>query len=129
MNTQVKIFISIIFLLIVGTFVAVMLRQDAEPAGPGKYDAFAMCLGEKGATFYGTFWCPVCQAQKKMFGSSSKLLPYFECSTPNGQGQIPACTEKGIDRYPTWIFADGEKKVGQIPLEEVALKTGCVLPE
>jgi thiol-disulfide isomerase/thioredoxin len=43
---------------------------------PGKYDALASCLKEKGAVFYGAFWCPHCQNQKAMFGKSAKLLPY-----------------------------------------------------
>jgi thiol-disulfide isomerase/thioredoxin len=33
---------------------------------PGKYDEFAKCLTDNGAKFYGAFWCPHCQAQKKM---------------------------------------------------------------
>ena len=34
---------------------------------PGELDQFALCLGDKGAVFYGAFWCPHCQNQKKMF--------------------------------------------------------------
>lgn len=47
---------------------------------PGKYDQFAQCLEEKGAVFYGAFWCPHCQAQKALFGKSAKKLPYVECA-------------------------------------------------
>jgi len=43
---------------------------------PGQYDTFAQCLGEKGAKFYGAFWCPHCQAQKAIFGKSKEFLPY-----------------------------------------------------
>ncbi|MEK7133297.1 MAG: hypothetical protein AAB771_01260, partial [Patescibacteria group bacterium] len=42
---------------------------------PGKLDEFTQCLKDKGAVFYGAFWCPHCQNQKAMFGKSAKLLP------------------------------------------------------
>ena len=96
---------------------------------PGKYDEFAKCLGEKGAKFYGAFWCPHCQNQKAMFGKSAHLLPYVECSTPNGSGQLAVCTDKGVNGYPTWEFADGTKESGEIEIEHLAEKTGCSLPQ
>jgi len=94
---------------------------------PGKYDAFAQCLGDRGAIFYGAFWCPHCQNQKKMFGKSEKLLPYVECSTPNGQGQLQVCIDAGIQSYPTWEFSDGSRLNGEIPLQTLAEKTNCEL--
>ncbi len=130
MNNNVKIFISIIGLLVLGVIVSVLVGANGERAtGPGKYDAFAQCLTDKGAVFYGAFWCPHCQAQKKMFGSSAKLLPYVECSTLDGKSQLPACKEKGISSYPTWTFADGTKMTGEVPLVQLATKTQCPLPE
>lgn len=94
---------------------------------PGAYDAFAQCLTERGAVFYGAFWCPHCQSQKRLFGKSARLLPYVECSTPDGRGQTFECNEKEIEGYPTWIFANGERLSGEIPLETLAEKTGCSL--
>jgi thiol-disulfide isomerase/thioredoxin len=96
---------------------------------PGKYDDFAKCLTDKGAKFYGAFWCPHCQAQKKMFGRSAKYLPYVECSTPNGKGQLEVCKEKRIDGYPLWEFADGERKSGEVSVDELSRKTSCPLPK
>lgn len=128
MDTNIKIFLAIIALLILGVFASVLLRADAGPVGPGVYDELAQCLTEKGATFYGAFWCPHCQTQKKMFGSSAKLLPYVECSTADGNAQTQICIDKDIASYPTWEFADGERMTGEIPLETLAEKTGCVLP-
>ena len=96
---------------------------------PGKLDAFAQCLDEKDATFYGAFWCPHCQNQKQMFGKSEKYLPYVECSTPDGQGQLELCQEAGIGGYPTWEFADGERLSGEVSLAILSEKTGCELPE
>ncbi|MEK9182474.1 MAG: hypothetical protein AAB809_00155 [Patescibacteria group bacterium] len=126
--TNVKIFFSVIAILIVGTIATVILQSDETPAGPGKYDTFAQCLKDKGAVFYGAFWCPHCQAQKKLFGSSEKLLPYVECSTPNGNAQTQVCIDKGITGYPTWEFADGTRLNGEIPLTQLSEKTGCELP-
>lgn len=95
---------------------------------PGKLDEFAQCLKDKGAVFYGAFWCPHCQNQKAMFGTSQKLLPYIECSTPDGNGQLAVCQEKKITGYPTWEFADGSKESGEVSLEKLAEKTNCQLP-
>lgn len=128
MNNK-KIFLLIIGILILGTIGAVLLQSNSTPAGPGKYDAFATCLKEKGATFYGAFWCPHCQSQKKLFGSSVKLLPYVECSTADASGQLQVCTDKKIDGYPTWEFADGSRLNGEIPLQQLADKTSCTLPQ
>lgn len=130
MDTNIKIFISVIALLVVGTIATVIIRErDSNiPVAPGKYDTFAMCLKEKGATFYGAFWCPHCQAQKKLFGSSAKLLPYVECSTADGRGTTQMCEDKKITGYPTWEFADGSRLSGEVSLEKLAETTSCVLP-
>lgn len=96
---------------------------------PHPLDAFAQCLGERGAKFYGAFWCPVCARQKAAFGRAQRLLPYVECSPPSRQGQYPECREKNIRGYPTWIFSDGERLEGLVPLSVLAEKTGCPLPE
>ncbi len=129
MNNNVKIFVSVIVLLIMGVVVTVLIRGgNGGVVAPGKYDTFAQCLKDKGAIFYGAFWCPHCQATKKLFGSSQKLLPYVECSTANGQGQTQICIDKGIQSYPTWVFADGSTLNGEQSLEALAEKTSCVLP-
>ena len=127
--TNVKIFFLIIGLLILGVISTVLLRSNSTPIGPGQYDAFAACLADQGAVFYGTFWCPSCKAQKKLFGSSTKLLPYVECSTADSKNQTQICRDKKIDRYPTWEFTDDSRLTGMIPLEQLAEKTSCVLPQ
>ncbi|HEX9664583.1 MAG TPA: hypothetical protein VGA49_02045 [Patescibacteria group bacterium] len=95
---------------------------------PGPLDAFAKCLKDKGATYYGAFWCPNCQRQNDLFGKSKKHTPYVECSTPDGQGQKQVCQQAEITNYPTWEFADGSRDIGVQPLEDLAEKTGCELP-
>ena len=92
-------------------------------------------MKDKGAIFYGAFWCPHCVAQKKAFGSSAKLLPYVECSTADGQGQTQVCKDKKIEGYPTWELKDGTRIPDDSPdgagvkLETLAEKTSCVLPQ
>lgn len=129
MDNKVKIFIGVIAVLILGVGATAAIRKGGNAAGgPGAYDAFATCLKDQGAVFYGAFWCPHCQAQKKLFGSSQKLLPYVECSTADGRGQLPVCIEKNVSSYPTWEFKDGSRLNGEISLAQLAEKTSCVLP-
>jgi hypothetical protein len=123
-KNNIIIILGAIALLVVGGIIA---YSSSAPKGPGQYDEFAQCLKEKGATFYGAFWCPHCREQKRMFGSSAQYLNYVECSTPDGRGQTPVCKEKGITSYPTWIFADGATSSGTLSLDTLASRTGCVL--
>lgn len=120
------IIIIIVALLAIGLSAALWIRSSRQP---GQFDAFAQCLKEKGAVFYGTFWCPHCQSQKELFGKSAKRLPYVECSTPDGRGQTAICKDKKIESYPTWEFKDGSRLSGEISLKELALKTGCSLQQ
>ena len=62
------------------------------------------------------------------FGSSKDLLPYVECSTPDGNEQVQICKDKKIEGYPTWEFADGSRLPGELSLQTLSEKTGCELP-
>ena len=95
---------------------------------PGKLDSFATCLGQKGLKFYGAFWCPHCQAQKALFGKSAHLLPYHECSNPDGQSQNAMCNSLGISSYPTWVYPDNSTTTGEQSLQDLSTKSGCPLP-
>lgn len=120
---------TIVWLLILIAFIAGVVWLVRTPGRPGELDTFASCVAESGATFYGAFWCPHCQNQKAMFGSSARLLPYFECSTPDGKGQVPACTAEGVSGYPTWVFADGTRESGEVSLAALSERTNCPLPD
>lgn len=96
---------------------------------PGKLDDFAKCIKSSGATFYGAFWCPHCQAQKALFGSSVQYLPYHECSTADGTGELQECKDKGVTGYPTWVFADASRIEGEATLQDLTGKTGCAQPQ
>jgi len=127
-NKNARYIISLIVVAIALAGILSFFNEDVD-TGPGQYDTLATCLQEKGATFYGAFWCPHCKDQKKLFGNSAKLLPYVECSTPDASGQTEICRDKNIESYPTWEFADGTRLSGAISLEQLALKTECSLTE
>lgn len=115
--------------IIVGAAVIAAVLLWQANTGSGKLDGFAQCLKDRGVIFYGAFWCPHCQNQKSLFGKSAKLLPYVECSNPDGQSQNQLCDSKGIKGYPTWVFPDGSSESGEVPLGRLAEKSGCVLPK
>lgn len=119
---------SIIWLVIAVLLVAGVVWLAKTPGKAGAYDEFAQCVADSGATFYGTFWCPYCDTQKADLGRSARLLPYVECATPDGRGQLRVCQEAGIEAYPTWEFGDGERVAGYVPLEQLSEFTGCSLP-
>jgi hypothetical protein len=120
---------AIIYIVIIIVAIAGIYWAATRPVGPGKLDEFASCIDKSGAKFFGAFWCPHCQATKKLFGSSVKLLPYIECSTPDGKSQLPQCNDAKIESYPTWEFADGSRLTGELSLETISNKTGCALPQ
>lgn len=121
------IYIGLVIVIIVGLIALRNLGGSERAALTTKYDAFAQCISDAGAKFYGAYWCPHCQEQKKLFGNSTKL-PYIECSTPNGQNQIQTCTDAGVTSYPTWIFADGSRLDGTRQLAELGEKVNCEVP-
>lgn len=114
---------------VLALIIAVTVATLFIKVGPSNLDGFAQCLKDKGAIFYGAFWCPHCQNTKRMFGSAADLLPYVECSTPDGKEQLQACKDKQINNYPTWEFADGSRLTGERTLQELAEKTACTLPQ
>jgi len=91
----------------------------------GDTKALAQCLTDKGFKLYGASWCSHCQEQKEMFGEAAALLPYVECSTPDGNSQTEACDAAGIELYPTWGFSDGKLAPGVMTLQDLAKTSGC----
>jgi thiol-disulfide isomerase/thioredoxin len=97
-----SIIIPIVIILALGVGIFFIVKESQKP---GTNDGLAQHLTDQGVKFYGAFWCPHCQAQKKLFGTkSAKILPYVECSTPNGGAQVPMCTDAEVEGYPTWEF-------------------------
>jgi len=90
-------------------------------------DGFAKCLAAKQAKMYGAFWCSHCAEQKELFGASFQYVPYVECGIPGSRTEAPQCLQAGVKRFPTWQFADGERREGTLPLPALSEKTGCSL--
>lgn len=87
-------------------------------------DAAAVSLAQRlrqgGATFYGTFWCPACDAQRQLFGLPAwQSVPYVECDARNSQGQPQRCAEAGVDAIPFWTFADGSTHSGVMSVSDL----------
>ena len=109
-------------LVTVGFLTLVGFSQATDP------DTLAKCLAERKATMYGSFLCPHCEDQKKLFGSSFRYVPYVECSVRGSRQMTFPCIAAQIRYTPTWIFADGERRTGVQQLKDLSEKTGCKLP-
>ncbi len=101
----------LVFVLIMAVIIIMMTIVSRGSSTSGKYDSFAVSLKDKGAQFYGAFWCPHCQEQEKWLDASRQKLEseglYVECSTPTANGQTQICIDKKIESYPTWMFQNG----------------------
>lgn len=120
---------TVLWVIVAVLFISGVVWLIRTPGKPGQYDQFATCIKDSGTTFFGAFWCPHCRNQKALFGSSAKLLPYKECSTPDGKGQLTVCNDAGIESYPTWQFPDGSRRSGEVSLEDLSELTNCPLPQ
>lgn len=104
------------------------IEEVQAPASTATTDSatqLAKCLTTKGIKMYGAFWCPHCADQKKAFGEAFQYVRYVECD-PKGPGADPkACEHAGIEAYPTWISASGEKQVGIKSLSDLATWSKC----
>lgn len=94
---------------------------------PGDLTAFAQCLNEKKAIFYGSNTCPHCAAQKRDFGKAFQYVHYVECNNNGALAQV--CRDEGIDSFPTWKFDGKDPTTGRQDLQILADKTGCELPK
>ena len=103
------------------TIFIISLLLLAACSGTGNYDEFANCLTDNGVIMYGTDWCSYCQNQKSQFGNSFKNVAYVNCDN-NPQ----ACTNAGVQGYPTW-YINGETYSGEQSLETLAQLSECPL--
>jgi hypothetical protein len=88
------------------------------------WEEFGRCLTNKGAIFYGASWCPHCRAQQLTLGDAMSHVHYVECAD-DGKS---TCKKAGVNSYPTWVFGDGSRALGEQSLAHLAAKTGCALP-
>ncbi len=123
MNTKNTIISVVVLALIIVVAILVMVLTNNSASGSPVVDSFAKCLASKNVTMYGAYWCPHCQNQKKLFGSSFQYVPYVECTQ-----DVAKCTAMNIEGYPTWIFSDGSRAEGEQSFLDLSNKTGCPVP-
>lgn len=126
MKSSTKFVIGVVALLAI--FLIAFQFTGNVVAGGGEFDEFAQCVTASGATMYGAYWCPHCQNQKDAFGKSVDFINYVECDPRGNDADPQACQTAGVTGYPTWVFGDKTSRAGEIPLPELALRTGCTLP-
>src|SRR5579863_2687708 len=126
MSKKIMIWIWVLLAISAGLTVYVYFKTLPPPFG--MYDALAKCIASTTTKFYGAYWCPHCHNQKNEFGDAAQYLPYVECSLPDGSGQTQICIDNDIKNYPTWVFPDGSRLVGETPIATLSEKTGCPLP-
>ena len=116
---------TIIIVAIIVFFGGIIGYNKYKASQPGPYDELAQCLTKNGVKFYGAYWCPHCQAQKKEFGNSIRFVTYVECSLPGGQGQTQVCTDAKIEGYPTWVNRDNKRLTGEQSMSALVEFGGC----
>ena len=87
-------------------------------------DQLAKCLTEKGVKLYGAYWCPHCNNQKELFGSSLQYISYVECAEGTANSNPQACQDAGISGYPTWII-NNRQYPGEQSLIKLKQLSGC----
>ena len=115
----------VIALLILAAFAAAYFLGMRKRTS--RLDGFAQCLAARKVKMYGLFWCPHCEEQKELFGSSFQYVPYVECGIKGTHQEEPVCKAAGVKNFPTWQFAF-ERHEGVLSLPDLAEKAGCSLP-
>ncbi len=78
---------------------------------------FGQYLKDSGVKFHGAEWCPHCQNMKQVLGDGAWQAVYIECS-PKGTKVIEQCVNAKIEAFPTFELKNGERKVGELSLDE-----------
>lgn len=93
------------------------------PPSTAAQEKLADAIKDKGLKYYGSWRCPACQYQGRLFGATAvERLPYVECAKPKAlPEQAQACIAAEIEAYPTWIHPSGERRIGVQSLEELQL--------
>ena len=89
-----------------------------EPLKPSNAEQTALSehLSQRGALFYGAWWCPACFMQKNLFGKQAgNRLPYVECDKSDaGRAR---CEAASIRAFPTWDLPGKPRLEGVQSLE------------
>ena len=95
--------------------------------------SFAECLTEKGLVMYGSYLCPHCIAEKKLFGSSFKYIQYVECHPAGPNPDLERCGKIPVTSYPTWtVEINGtvtNKEIGYLSVGQLSFMSECEMPK
>lgn len=117
--------IAVVVLAIAG-ILAVRGLESRPTADGADVRTLAQCLKDKGVKMYGATWCSHCQRQKKSFGEAAELINYVECAdAANPNRQTAECEKAGVNSYPTWEFALGDRQTGEMSFSDLAARAGC----
>ncbi len=104
-----------------GTSTTQPLGEALKPS-TAQQQALADHLRQRGAVFYGAWWCPACFKQKNLFGQQAgNALPYVECEKTDDQRK--RCSQLGIAAYPTWVLG-GQRLEGVQSLDRLGQWSG-----
>ena len=83
-------------------------------------------LKANGIRFYGSWTCPACHRQLKLFSPERRnTIPYVECNKPEQfPDQAKLCREADLRVYPTWERSDGSRLEGVQSLETLGRWSG-----
>jgi hypothetical protein len=97
------------------------LGEALDPS-TGEQKAVGEWLRQRGAIFYGAWWCPACFQQKNLFGKEAgNRLPYVECDKEE-PGRMQ-CQAAEVRAYPTWVMG-GQRLEGVQNLEQLKRWSG-----
>jgi len=82
---------AVLVAVVAGAYLLLRHKQTS------RLNTFAQCLTAKGAKMYGAYWCPHCETQKEMFGSSFQYAPYVECGVKGSHTPAQACTDANVN--------------------------------
>ncbi len=114
--------ITVIVIVVASSIIGygIYWRVATNPAKAEVNEQTAVCLASKDIKFYGTYYCPHCKEQKDILGGYINSINYIEC-TENPQ----VCSANNVQVVPTWVFPDGTRREGTLPLEEILQLAGC----
>jgi len=125
--SKVNRFTALVFglgtLLVIGG--ADAFGQSGGPEAPSPQQ-LAQHLKAIGVRFYGSWTCPACHRQLKLFSlENNDAIPYVECNKPEQfPDQAKLCREADLRVYPTWERSDGSRLEGVQSLEALGRWSG-----
>ena len=125
--SKVNRFTALVFglgtLLFIGGADAFGQSGGTEASSPQQ---LAQHLKAIGVRFYGSWTCPACHRQLKLFSlENSDAIPYVECNKPKEfPDQAKLCREADLRVYPTWERSDGSRLEGVQSLETLGRWSG-----